>query len=184
SRGVLSAPSTYTPGQCNVDDHAGDGRRAHVGVILLCRPGGGVAGPSPTTSRLNPAIIWPACYPGCEVYTGNSKIAKCTSRLASLCSAHYMLLHRKEGIMLLRKPSSIRPSQITPFSVYQQRRIFMARAGSLALAAASPKLSRMAWSAENPSQQVTLPFSRNEDYVVMDRPTEFRDATTYNNFYE
>lgn len=86
--------------------------------------------------------------------------------------------------MLLRKPSSIRPSEITPFSVYQQRRIFMARAGSLALAAASPKLSRMAWSAENPSQQVTLPFSRNEDYVVMDRPTEFRDATTYNNFYE
>ncbi len=75
--------------------------------------------------------------------------------------------------MLIRKPSGIAPSQITPRDVYMRRREFLTGAAALGL---GTLIARPAHAA--PSQAVKSPLS------TADKPTPLKDVTSYNNFYE
>jgi len=84
--------------------------------------------------------------------------------------------------MLIKKPSDIKPSEITDKDVYMNRRKFMQAAGSLALAGVtSPLLAKP--STQGGSGQKLANVIKT-DYKV-DRPlSDYKDVTTYNNFYE
>src|SRR5262245_15110524 len=75
--------------------------------------------------------------------------------------------------VLIRKPSDIPSSEITPFDVYVRRREFLAGALTLgALAALPGSVSAAALEA------IKSPLSTDE------KVTKQSDATSYNNFYE
>ena len=76
--------------------------------------------------------------------------------------------------MLIRRPTNIRPSEITSKSVYLRRRELML--GSVAAATLAALPMPRAWSAPLAAQK--SPFSTDE------KQTSKADATTYNNFYE
>lgn len=70
-------------------------------------------------------------------------------------------------------------SEITPRAVYEERRVFLKQAAvGLALASGGALAS-----AQNPAAS-KLAAPTNPRFVVMDKPTSYKDATTYNNFYE
>ena len=78
--------------------------------------------------------------------------------------------------VLIKKPADIKPSEITPKSVYLDRRRFMQHAViSSALLAADAMLP--AWAKRWP-ELAKSGFSTDE------KLTSFEDITTYNNFYE
>jgi len=84
--------------------------------------------------------------------------------------------------MLIRKPRhEPASSEITPEAVWQSRREWMARAAMAAAAAGLP-----AWASRSAFAQsgAELPGRPNPAYSVMDKPTEWKDVTTYNNYYE
>lgn len=74
--------------------------------------------------------------------------------------------------MLICKPDDISSSEITPESVYLNRRQFISTASGIAAAALVPA-SLVACAAENDAQQ-----------PLTDKLTPFEDVTRYNNFYE
>jgi sulfoxide reductase catalytic subunit YedY len=75
-------------------------------------------------------------------------------------------------------------SEITPQEVYLERRAFMARvaAGAVAGSALWEMANRQAF-AQPPGAQ-KLAAKANPAFALMDKPTPFKDATSYNNFYE
>jgi sulfoxide reductase catalytic subunit YedY len=73
--------------------------------------------------------------------------------------------------MIIRKPSDIPSSEITPRSVTLDRRRFLAGLGLLAM-------GRQTASGAKLSTSKRSPFSTDE------KPTPFQDVTHYNNFYE
>jgi sulfoxide reductase catalytic subunit YedY len=75
--------------------------------------------------------------------------------------------------MLIRRGAEIPESLVTPKSVYVNRRKFLA-AGAALIGAGAPPLS----GATRLGPLVKSPFSTDE------KPTPYRDVTTYNNFYE
>jgi methionine sulfoxide reductase catalytic subunit len=85
--------------------------------------------------------------------------------------------------MLIRRPrpgdsAAIRPSEITPESVYFDRRRLL----QAALAAGAAGLAG-AWT-EADAAVPALQFQRNARYSLKDPPNSYEDITTYNNFYE
>ncbi|WP_424192774.1 protein-methionine-sulfoxide reductase catalytic subunit MsrP [Ampullimonas aquatilis] len=79
--------------------------------------------------------------------------------------------------------SNIAASEITPRHVFENRRALL----KLAVAtAATPALAawaqRTAFAADGPNPK--LAAKPNGNYVALDKPTPYTDATTYNNFYE
>lgn len=74
-------------------------------------------------------------------------------------------------------------SEITPKHIFESRRTFIKQIalGSIAGSALLDMTTREAL-AQNVAQK--LVGKPNPAYVVMDRPTAYKDATTYNNFYE
>ncbi|MFC4274984.1 protein-methionine-sulfoxide reductase catalytic subunit MsrP [Achromobacter aloeverae] len=84
--------------------------------------------------------------------------------------------------MLIRKPSDILPSEITPERVWHARRAWLGRAGA-GLAA----LGAAGWMPPARAQDgglAALPSTANADYAVMDKQTSYGDVTSYNNYYE
>jgi len=81
--------------------------------------------------------------------------------------------------MLIRRPSKIRPSEITPESVYLDRRALLAGALAGGVLTAVP-IAR----AEQPTPAPTLQYQRNERYSVSESPNSYEQITNYNNFYE
>ncbi len=75
--------------------------------------------------------------------------------------------------MLIRRPSDILPSEITPREMYLNRRQWMAGAAGLALAAALPEGLQAA-----PLNSAKSTFSTDE------KLTSREDVTSYNNYYE
>jgi sulfoxide reductase catalytic subunit YedY len=75
--------------------------------------------------------------------------------------------------MLIRRPPDISPSEITPRSVYVRRREFLSGAVGAGLATALGARIEAA-----PLQSARSTLSTDET------PTSFKDATSYNNFYE
>ncbi|MBX7183979.1 MAG: protein-methionine-sulfoxide reductase catalytic subunit MsrP [Vicinamibacteria bacterium] len=78
--------------------------------------------------------------------------------------------------MLIGRPVDVKSSEITPESLYVNRREWLASAaaGAVALSVFGP-----AARAQDP-QPVGRPFGLQPD----DKPTPWQDVTTYNNFYE
>jgi sulfoxide reductase catalytic subunit YedY len=77
--------------------------------------------------------------------------------------------------MLIRRPSDVKSSEITPESLYWSRREWLAgAAGAAAVAALAPSVQ-----AQTPPA-LGKPFGLQPD----DKPTPWDDVTTYNNFYE
>jgi sulfoxide reductase catalytic subunit YedY len=85
--------------------------------------------------------------------------------------------------MLFRRKDDLKSSDITPESLYVERRAFLAAAGIVGVGALAG-LAPRAWAAgTTPLQEpqaVGKPFGLQKD----DKPTPYTDVTTYNNFYE
>jgi len=83
--------------------------------------------------------------------------------------------------LLIRKPSDIRPSEITSRDNYLNRRQFI-RAGAAVGGAA---LATSALGAVVPSGDFAkLPDVRKSEFSTDERPTSYDDVTSYNNFWE
>lgn len=90
--------------------------------------------------------------------------------------------------MLIRRSQNIieipHGSEITPRAIFESRRSFIRQlaVGSIATASILELASQEAF-----AQSAALPklaAKRNAAYVVTDKPTPYKDATTYNNYYE
>ncbi len=78
--------------------------------------------------------------------------------------------------IIIKNSSDIQPSEITPKSIYLDRRRFMQQAlMTSALLTADALLP--AWAKK-------WPDLRRSPYSTTDNPNSFEDITTYNNFYE
>jgi sulfoxide reductase catalytic subunit YedY len=75
-------------------------------------------------------------------------------------------------------------SEITPREIFESRRTFVKQLalGSIAGAGLLEMASRDAFAQSASAQK--LAARRNTSYVVMDKETPYKDATTYNNYYE
>ncbi|MGE5648968.1 MAG: protein-methionine-sulfoxide reductase catalytic subunit MsrP [Bacillota bacterium] len=90
-------------------------------------------------------------------------------------------------MLIKRNPNGIDipfTSEITPRAVFESRRSFIRQltAGALAGGTIADMLMREAFA--QPAEGKKLAAAPNPAYRVMDKPTEYKDATTYNNFYE
>jgi sulfoxide reductase catalytic subunit YedY len=88
-------------------------------------------------------------------------------------------------MLIKRPPNGIDlpfPSEITPREVFEARRDFIRRLalGSIAGGALWEMAAREAFAQSGQK----LPAKPNPSYVVMDKTTPYKDATSYNNFYE
>ena len=90
--------------------------------------------------------------------------------------------------MLIKShPQTPSASEITPQALYQGRRDWLR---SVAVGAAGTALAswavRDAWATDRPHQLAPLPGAKSSvsGAFTMDKPTEYKDATSYNNFYE
>jgi sulfoxide reductase catalytic subunit YedY len=81
--------------------------------------------------------------------------------------------------MLIKKPADILPSEITPESVYHQRRTIVA-----GLLGASAALALPAAKAKAAAPAATLAYKSNPKYVVADKTNSYEEITGYNNYYE
>jgi sulfoxide reductase catalytic subunit YedY len=77
--------------------------------------------------------------------------------------------------MLIRRPDDIPSSEITPESLYVNRRAFVGAAGALALGALAPAVLKA-----DGSRYMGSRLAGAQD----DKPTDEKDATSYNNYYE
>jgi sulfoxide reductase catalytic subunit YedY len=90
-------------------------------------------------------------------------------------------------MLIKRNPNGIDipfASEITPREVFESRRAFIKQLalGSIAGGALAEMLARDAFAQSAGAQK--LAAKANPAYVVMDKATAYKDATTYNNFYE
>ncbi len=84
--------------------------------------------------------------------------------------------------MLIGRPAGIRPSEITPETVFRQRRTLLRAAG---LAGAATLLPRAATAADAiPARYRRLPGIRRDPSTTLGAPNTFAEVTGYNNFYE
>ncbi|MNR82793.1 Sulfoxide reductase catalytic subunit YedY precursor [compost metagenome] len=91
-------------------------------------------------------------------------------------------------MLIKRNPNGIDlpfASEITPRTVFESRRSFIQKlaVGSIAGGALLEMATREALAASSPAAQ-KLAAQQNPAYVVLDKQTSYKDATTYNNFYE
>ena len=83
--------------------------------------------------------------------------------------------------MLIKKPSDIRPSEITSKDNYLNRRAFI-RAGSIAGASVVVGPALGALVPDEP--RARLPDVSPSEFSTDERPNSYEDISTYNNFYE
>ena len=87
--------------------------------------------------------------------------------------------------MLIRKPSDIRYSEVTPKSLYLRRREFIRTAAGAAVAAAAvlaPETGAGVVHAQG--GRAKLPNVRKSPLSTTETPNDYGDVTGYNNFYE
>ena len=82
--------------------------------------------------------------------------------------------------MLIRKPADIVPSEITPRHVYEGRREFVKQLGRVGIAAAAGGALAPALAQGGPKIAGIKPSPLS----IMEKPTPYKDVTTYNNYYE
>ncbi len=91
--------------------------------------------------------------------------------------------------MLLKKPENIKSSEITPKDVYEQRRTFLKSSINAGIGLATSTLLSTypadVLSATGSGYGLKpLKHTKNLKYLVKDELSEYKDITTYNNFYE
>ena len=80
---------------------------------------------------------------------------------------------------------TIAASEITPREVFEQRRALIGAAAAGAFGAAlAPWFARSAFAQTAPGGGTKLAATPNAQYALMDKLARYKDATTYNNFYE
>jgi len=84
--------------------------------------------------------------------------------------------------MLIKKPSDIKPSEITGKEIYLKRREFIKAASAASIALAIGSIG--ATHAATQPRGTKLPFARKSPLSVTEELTPFNDVTSYNNFYE
>ncbi len=92
-------------------------------------------------------------------------------------------------MLIKRSPNGIDlplSSEITPQAVYESRRRFIAQmaAGAAAGGALWEMANREAFAAAPATPAQKLASKLNPAYAALDKQTPFKDASTYNNFYE
>ncbi len=90
-------------------------------------------------------------------------------------------------MLIKRSPNGIDlpfPSEITPRDVYESRRTFIRQlaAGAIAGGSLLEMANREAFA--QGASRAKLPGKANPAYIALDKVTAYKDATTYNNFYE
>jgi len=85
--------------------------------------------------------------------------------------------------MLIRKRADIKPSEITPESVYLQRRKLLAGAVAGGLIAAAGA-SAQALAESDATLPPLLKYTFNPRYSVSEKPNTYEQITHYNNYYE
>ncbi len=90
-------------------------------------------------------------------------------------------------MLIKRNPNGIDipfSSEITPRAIFESRRTFIKQlaVGSITGSALLEIVGREAFAQSSTAQKLTA--KPNPSYVVMDKTTGYKDATTYNNFYE
>ncbi|MFO7190054.1 MAG: protein-methionine-sulfoxide reductase catalytic subunit MsrP [Pseudomonadota bacterium] len=83
--------------------------------------------------------------------------------------------------MLIKRPADIRPSEITPETVYRERRHFMRMAGAGVLYAAGMRFA--AAGAEQAYPPLEGPIAKSA-YSTTEEPNSWDAITQYNNYYE
>ena len=86
--------------------------------------------------------------------------------------------------MLIKKPSAIKPSEITDRSVYMNRRKFMQTTSGFLMAGVTGLVSAKS---SNPAQgygRAKLDFQTSPAYSTNEEQTPHQHVTEYNNFYE
>ena len=87
--------------------------------------------------------------------------------------------------MLIKRPADILPSDITPESVYLNRRTFLKAAGfTLAVGAGLTSALPAQSAVVQPQARRKLAPLVKSAYTVNEKLTSFEDVTSYNNFYE
>ncbi len=86
--------------------------------------------------------------------------------------------------MLIKRPApgssaGIQPSEITPESVYADRRRLLQAALAAGVTGLAGSIAPRA-----AAEGAELKFTRNDKLSIADTPNEYVDVTTYNNFYE
>ncbi|HEX7050888.1 MAG TPA: protein-methionine-sulfoxide reductase catalytic subunit MsrP [Longimicrobiales bacterium] len=86
--------------------------------------------------------------------------------------------------MLIRRPDDVPSSEITPESLYLDRRRFLGRVARTAMAvAAAPEILTACEPAEGESRMASGAGAAS-GAPMQDEPTPYEDVTHYNNFYE
>jgi sulfoxide reductase catalytic subunit YedY len=86
--------------------------------------------------------------------------------------------------MLIKKAQDLRESDVTPKELFLKRREFIAAAGATAVAVAATGLTgSSSVAAQNPKAQ-KLGELKKSPFSTDEKLNSYKDATTYNNFYE
>ncbi len=85
--------------------------------------------------------------------------------------------------MLIRKPSDILPSEITPAGVYKKRRTFIKTAAAVGAIAAFPAARLFMDMPEAHAAMKLGPLAKSA-FSISEEQTPYDDVTSYNNFYE
>ena len=87
--------------------------------------------------------------------------------------------------MLIKRPSDIKPSEITDENIYHQRRQFLRTASGTALAMAAGTTFPGLFISDDAEAAIDkLQFRKNPHYLSSEAVNSFKDITRYNNFYE
>jgi len=87
--------------------------------------------------------------------------------------------------MLIRKPSDLTYADITPKSIYQDRRKFLATMGIAGAAAlVGTRLSDLISPGQSVFANAKFPNLAKSQYSTTEKQNSYQDVTNYNNFYE
>src|SRR5215472_12931876 len=86
--------------------------------------------------------------------------------------------------MVIKKPSDISSSEITPKSAFLNRRKFITGAAATAAAVAGGLYLRNSGSHEAEAAGAKLTGIIKSQFSTIEKPTSFKDITNYNNYYE
>jgi sulfoxide reductase catalytic subunit YedY len=86
--------------------------------------------------------------------------------------------------MLIKRPESIKPSEITDETLYYSRRRFLTRTGQAALGLTAGLVLPEWFGWRNAQAALKLGKIHSSRYAVDEEKTSYEDITHYNNFYE